>query len=202
MLKSYGDIVLASMPETYLGNPDPVKFSGDKGVKWQRSLQQPQAITIYKFLLLRNRQGILAAGGANAGLQYTSDLRGIFWNCGSLGGDAGKAIHSLAQLKSGTVLAGLSGDQGEYRGKSSGIYRSTNGMKCNSYGQTNMKSNVWYAITALDNGDALAGCGNNDGINGKCSGIWRSSDDGVNWTQINSSPIKDLYIFSMKEIRE
>lgn len=202
LLKSYGNSVLASKPETFLGQPSPVRISGDKGVKWQRSLEQPQAITIYKFLLLKNSQGILAAGGANAGLQYTKDLTGRIWNCTSLSGADGKAVRSLAQLKSGTVLAGLSGDQSAYQGKSSGIYRSTNGMACNSYGQTNMKSNVWYAITALDNGDALAGCGNNDGINGKCSGIWRSSDDGLNWTQINSSTIKDLYIFSMKEVRE
>lgn len=183
------------------GDIQPIQITTDGGLKWKNILQPPATLHIFAFLKLRD--GYILSGNSSTSGIGRGESNGSIWLCDSA---KEKSFISLAQISDNVVLAGNGSDQnnvdaGGAKGASSGIWRSTTAGSCNSYNQTNMKKYTWKGLVGLAEGHALAGCADAS-ADVKCSGVWKSTDNGMNWAKINNPVVNDRHIFAMETIRK
>lgn len=177
------------------GGPCPVKITFDAGKTWFSALDQPATNNINAFLKAKDGR-ILSANYGAAGISHTLDNNktGISWS--PQNDLIRRSFVSLAQLKSGTILAGNLQDQNVTYGKSSGIYIGSIDIWGLYFTQSNQKQYEWKAIEALeDPNTAIAGCAEDDKA---CQGIYKSTDNGMNWSPSGLNGINVLAIKSLR----
>lgn len=193
--------ILSGGTSSCASTPCSLKITFDAGKTWFSAAEQYNINNVGAFLRVKNI-GILAANFGNTGISRTldNDKTGIKWSNRNILAD--RSFASLTQLKSGTILAGNRNDQAVVGGKGSGIWIGTitkdewAGTMRLDFSQSNMKQFEWKAVEALeDPNTAIAGCAE---IVEACKGIYKSTDDGMNWSPGGLNGISVLAIKSLR----